>query len=169
VSRYQFASIPVGKRILDHEYGDSFSGMSCGAMVLRNGGGDQCGRSYKEHQGWKPWNWGTQRFHSADPEGQDFDFRPEYSPGAVKQHNPVNRILVALREMLPDDVAISSDLFVVDFWLVALSSYDLFGGQMAWEDPKHRYNIIIKATTEEREHALAVLSRLVRLYEKEIL
>lgn len=37
-----------------HEYGESFTGMSCGAMVMRNGGGDQCGlpSEHPIHVGW---------------------------------------------------------------------------------------------------------------------
>jgi len=43
---YQSAEVeipPDAEGIDPHPYGDSYTGMRCGAMVMRHGGGDQCG------------------------------------------------------------------------------------------------------------------------------
>jgi hypothetical protein len=155
----QFASRAVGDRILDHEYFDTVSGYwmhGCAAMVMRHGGGDQCGHAYAEHP--KNWVWAGQRFQGTDPEGQDFDFAPVWEP--EPQSNPVNRILARLRKELDKDTA---EEFVRTSWLMALEAHHLFGGYAAWAHTDHPYNVILRATAAEREHAWLVLHRLAML------
>lgn len=165
----QFTSNIPGRRILDHEFldgiGDYWFHGGCAAMVMRHGGGDQCGRSYKEH-GWAPWVWQGRRFNSADPAGQDFDFDPTHE--TPTSHNPVNTILLALRRQ-QDSSYSSLNEFAVEMWFSALESFDAFGGFASWDDENHPYHVILTATGLERFHAHVVLERLISLHEMEVL
>lgn len=155
----QLTSIPQGHRVLDHDFtgeiGSYWAHGGCVGMVMRGGGGDQCGHSGPEHQ--KNWRWGNQRFNSADPAGQDFDFAPVYDP--IPQHNPVNPILATLRH----EWEMAGEL-TVSMWSSALINYEVFGGFVHWNDADHPYNAIVAASNEQRAHALAVLERYENLF-----
>lgn len=163
----QFSSTAVERRILDHDFVDEVGGYwahgGCLAMVMRNGGGDQCGHSYDEHP--KHWLWHGERFQSADPEGQDFDFHPYYEP--EKQRNPANPILVEIRGEL-ERVQVNL-LFLITLWMNAIDSALELGPPVIWTDPHHPYHVIHRATLQEREHAMAVLRRYTRFFGEEIL